>query len=58
LIYDAKVQKILETTKHFRKFFHKKYTKGTVLFVYSTLGMPPMRKLTDATQETLANARM
>ena len=32
--YIAKVQKILETTKHFRKFFRKKYTKGTVPFVY------------------------
>ena len=31
----AKVQKILETTKYFRKFFRKKYTKGTVPFVYT-----------------------
>jgi hypothetical protein len=37
LIYDAKVQKILETTKHFLNFFRKKYTKGTVPFVYSKL---------------------
>ena len=40
--YIAKVQNILETTKHFRKFFRKKYTKGTVPFVYSdfTLLLP------------------
>ena len=31
--YIAKVQKILETTKYFRKFFRKKYTKGTVLYL-------------------------
>ena len=35
--YIAKVQKILETTKHFLNFFRKKYTKGTVPFVYSKL---------------------
>ena len=32
--YIAKVQKNSETTKYFRKFFRKKYTKGTVPFVY------------------------
>ena len=35
--YIAKVQKISETTKHFLNFFRKKYTKGTVPFVYSKL---------------------
>ena len=32
--YIAKVQKILETTKHFLNFFRKNNTKGTVPFVY------------------------
>ena len=33
-IYDAKVRKISDSCKLFSNFFFKKYTKGTVLFVY------------------------
>ena len=35
IFFIAKVQKILETTKYFLNFFRKKYTKGTVPFVYN-----------------------